>query len=131
LKLFVFIPQKALKGFFREAIKEYEKRLLPYCSSSVMFFSTRDDLLKKLPAAYRINIKAGTDSIDSMCFAQKISEYGNKGISNITYIINSPIASNETLNLSSLNLSDGMLATLLYEQIYRAYRIINNKPYHK
>ena len=131
MNLFVFLPKRTLAGFFREAIKEYEKRLLPYCSSSVMFFSTRDDLLKKLPDAYQINIEVGTDSIDSLCFAQKIADHGNRGISNITYIINSPIPSNETLNLSSLNISEGMLATLLYEQIYRAYRIINNQPYHK
>ena len=131
MKLFVFIPKKALMGFFREAIKEYEKRLLPYLSSSVMYYSTKDDLQKKLTDSYRINIETGSDTIDSLCFARKISDFGNRGISNITYIINSPIASNETLNLSSLDLSDGMLATLLYEQIYRAFRINDNKPYHK
>jgi 23S rRNA (pseudouridine1915-N3)-methyltransferase len=127
----VFIPKKTLKGFFLEAIKEYEKRLMPYCSSSVIYFSTKDDLLKKLPDAYQINIETGSDTIDSLCFAGKISDFGNRGISDIIYIINSPIKTNETLNLSSLDLSEGMLATLLYEQIYRAYRILNNKPYHK
>ncbi|MCU6794273.1 23S rRNA (pseudouridine(1915)-N(3))-methyltransferase RlmH [Paenibacillus sp. WQ 127069] len=45
------------------------------------------------------------------------------GSSNIRY--------DETLTLSQMEMDFGLKTTILFEQVYRAYRIINNHPYHK
>lgn len=37
----------------------------------------------------------------------------------------------EVLNLSDFTMNPAMTAMILYEQIYRGYRIRNNHPYHK
>ena len=34
-------------------------------------------------------------------------------------------------SISPMKLTDGMLSVVVLEQIYRAYRILNNEPYHK
>lgn len=40
-------------------------------------------------------------------------------------------SSNQTLSLSKLTFAHQMVPLILAEQIYRAYTIINNHPYHK
>ncbi|KLU59179.1 ribosomal RNA large subunit methyltransferase H [Peptococcaceae bacterium CEB3] len=37
----------------------------------------------------------------------------------------------EILTLTPLDMDLGLQATLVYEQLYRAYRILNHEPYHK
>ena len=37
----------------------------------------------------------------------------------------------ESIMISTMDMEIGLQATILFEQIYRAYRIINNQPYHK
>ena len=37
----------------------------------------------------------------------------------------------EILNLSDFTMNTAMTAMILYEQIYRGYRILNHHPYHK
>mgnify|MGYP003231339030 FL=1 len=37
----------------------------------------------------------------------------------------------ESLILSDFTMSSNMTGMVLYEQIYRGYRILNNHPYHK
>ncbi|WP_328592587.1 23S rRNA (pseudouridine(1915)-N(3))-methyltransferase RlmH [Paenibacillus cymbidii] len=37
----------------------------------------------------------------------------------------------ERLTLSQMDMEPGLQATILFEQLYRAYRIIHNHPYHK
>lgn len=37
----------------------------------------------------------------------------------------------ESLVLSDFTMSSNMTGMVLYEQIYRGYRILNNHPYHK
>jgi len=36
-----------------------------------------------------------------------------------------------SLQISQMDLHRDLILVILYEQIYRAYRIINNEPYHK
>jgi 23S rRNA (pseudouridine1915-N3)-methyltransferase len=65
-------------------------------------------------------------------FAEQINTWGISGISEIVFIIGaSDFESNSTLALTSMEMDSGLSATVVFEQIYRAYRILNNQPYHK
>ncbi|MEK4259394.1 MULTISPECIES: 23S rRNA (pseudouridine(1915)-N(3))-methyltransferase RlmH [unclassified Paenibacillus] len=55
-----------------------------------------------------------------------------KGISDVSIIVGtSNLQYDETLTLSQMEMDFGLKTTILFEQVYRAYRIINNHPYHK
>ncbi len=76
-------------------------------------------------------------NVSSEELAEKINSYGGvTGISNITIILGDSLEMfkdnfDESIMISTMDMEIGLQATILFEQIYRAYRIINNQPYHK
>lgn len=75
-------------------------------------------------------------NVSSEELAEKINSYGVTGISNITIILGDSLEMfkdnfDESIMISTMDMEIGLQATILFEQIYRAYRIINNQPYHK
>lgn len=79
------------------------------------------------------------ENIGSKEFAVKISNWQNQSISNLCFIIGGANGvSEEVKKTADLVLSFGkmtfphmMIRSMLAEQIYRAFLIINNHPYHK
>ena len=71
-------------------------------------------------------------------FADKMNTWGNLG-KNLTFILGGPeglardikIFGHDILSLSDMTLSHSMSKVILIEQIYRAYTIIKNHPYHR
>ncbi|MGG1615921.1 23S rRNA (pseudouridine(1915)-N(3))-methyltransferase RlmH [Paenibacillus sp. NRS-1781] len=54
------------------------------------------------------------------------------GTSKIAIIIGTELPkSMELMTLSNMDMVPGLQATIFFEQIYRAYRFINNHTYHK
>ena len=134
MKFTVFIIQpKKIEKFYLDALKEYEKRLSRYCKIKLIRCKTKQDLLKKLPEnSYKISITSGFSTCSSEDLAQKINNYAVSGNSTVSLVIGDhSITYDETLAISPMDIADGLLATIVYEQIYRAYRILNNQPYHK
>jgi len=79
-----------------------------------------------------IQISTSGAVISSESLAAKFSSFGVSRISNIAILLNFPCSSaDETISISTLEMSDGSLLTVIYEQIYRAFRIMNNQTYHK
>jgi len=133
-----------MEKFYVDSISEYEKRLSRYCKTHLFKDKTLEKALKRMPTnAYIIAVSTKGVSISSENLAKKISQLGLQGTSNVVFIIglNYEVVSetniellnrvNETISLTSMEMSLGLQTTILYEQIYRAYRIINNHPYHK
>ncbi len=118
------------------AIQEYAKRLSRYCKIKLVKFKKADDLIKKMPQG-GLNILVHSTGVNpsSEGFSKKISLYGLEGCSDIHFILGvSPetqLSVSETLSLSPMTMSIGLQTLLLFEQIYRAYRIIHNHTYHK
>jgi 23S rRNA (pseudouridine1915-N3)-methyltransferase len=55
-----------------------------------------------------------------------------KSITDITFLIGEGIEIfDEIFTISQMKMSKGLIATLLAEQLYRAYKILRNEPYHK
>ncbi len=120
------------------AIKEYQKRLQRYCKIQHLFVPPDNDnaLQKKIPSnAYIIGIIPSSSTHTSVEFAKTLSHLGISGRSRVIFILHpSKALRNQCdlcISLSSFVLQPSTLLTLLYEQIYRSYRINLNQPYHK
>ncbi|WP_059050390.1 23S rRNA (pseudouridine(1915)-N(3))-methyltransferase RlmH [Paenibacillus senegalimassiliensis] len=133
MKISVYAVGDKMEKFYLEAIKEYEKRLSRYCSIKLIHLKKESDLQKKLsPSSFVIAITTLGKSISSEELAVKLDQNALSGISDISIVVGAcPFEYNETLTLSQMEMNFGLQTTVLFEQIYRAYRIINNHPYHK
>ena len=129
----VFIIENKLDNISKMGIAEYEKRLTRYCKTKIIFIKNSNQIENKIKTKSKI-IKLTTTDIQytSEEFANKINKLGVDGISNIVFIIGEyKYSVDEYISLSKMNLDIGTLTTILFEQIYRGYRILNNHPYHK
>lgn len=128
----IYITGDKIEKFFIDAISEYEKRLSRYCKIELIQFKDVSQLLKKLPEKmYKILISINGKCISSEELANKINSLGLSGISDIAIIVGVEIPHNESLAISPMEMDLGLQTTILFEQIYRSYRIINNQAYHK
>ena len=147
---------KIKEAYLKDALKEYEKRLTPFCSFSIVEINAEQILDESLAEKYKEteadkilqNIKKDSfiitleilgKSLSSEQFAQKIKEIGNSGINDITFIIGGANGlhekvtniSNFKLSFSKMTFTHQMIRLLLTEQIYRAFKINNNEKYHR
>ena len=133
MKISVYAVSDKIEKFFLEAIKEYEKRLNRYCSIKLIHLKKEHDLQKKLnPSSFVIAITTSGKNISSEELAVKLDQNALSGVSDISIVVGTnSFEYMETLTLSQMEMDFGLQTTILFEQIYRAYRIINNHPYHK
>lgn len=133
MKYNILIQSNKFKKYYVDAIKEYEKRLSRYCKINLIICKNSTEIEKKLPTnSYYIQISSDSILLSSEELAGKINKYAIESNSNITFIINSSINNpNEIISITKMDMDVGLLITIIYEQIYRAYRIIHNEPYHK
>ena len=95
-----------------------------------------DSMLK--PTDYVITLEILGHQLDSFGFCDKIESIFNF-CSNIVFIIGGSYGlskevkerSDFSLSFSKMTFPHQLMRVILLEQIYRAYRIINNEPYHK
>lgn len=129
----MFTVGNKLEKFYLEAIQEYEKRLSRYCTIKLNHLKKESDLQKKLnPNSFVIVTTALGKSITSEELAVKLDQKALSGVSDIPILVGTTQTEyNETLTLSQMEMDFGLQTAVLFEQIYRAYRIINNHPYHK
>ncbi|MCM3624841.1 23S rRNA (pseudouridine(1915)-N(3))-methyltransferase RlmH [Brevibacillus borstelensis] len=129
----IFIVGDKIEKFYLEGIKEYEKRLSRYCKIKLHHFKNEESLSKKLSDKhYKVFISTKGKIISSEELADKINHLGVTGKSDVSLIIGADsLPHDEVLSISSMEMDLGLKTTIIFEQIYRAYRILNNEPYHK
>ena len=140
------------ESYLTDAIKEYKKRLSKYCElniielddvgiddSKVALKKEEEKIFKVLnPKDYIITLEIEGKELNSPEFSKKIEDtliYN----SNITFIIGGSFGlSNEIKKLSNFKLSFSKMTfphqlfrVILLEQLYRAFKIMNNETYHK
>lgn len=126
--------EKNTPSFFLDAVKEYEKRLSRYCKIKRVAFKSIDQLAQKCPdGALVFHVTHDGTITSSEALSEKIHSLGLSGISDLIFVIGTwdlPMP-HEKLTLCTSSLPLGLSTTVLYEQIYRAYRILRGEPYHK
>lgn len=129
----IYLVGNKIDKFYMEAIKEYEKRLSRYCKIQLIQVKNQNQLSKiNQIKSYKILVSPKGQQISSEELADKINSLAISGKSDIAFIIDIENAPwDEILSISPMEMDPGLKATILFEQIYRAYRIINNEPYHK
>jgi len=147
---------KIKEKFTKEAIEEYQKRLGAYCSLSLVEIPAQeikdDNLAKKYmetegekilatikPESFVITLEILGKALSSEEFAKKIQNLSYEGHNEIVFIIgganglskNVSERANYKLSFSKMTFTHQMMRVLLFEQIYRAFKIINNENYHR
>lgn len=159
MKIKIICVGKIKENFYKEAITEYAKRLSKFTSFSVIEVSDektdekasqKENELVLSKEGKRILEQIGNDDyVISLCiegkplssvdFSKKISEVMLNGYSNIAFLIGGSLGlsdevkkrSDYKLSFSEMTFPHQLMRVILTEQIYRAFKIINNEPYHK
>lgn len=93
--------------------------------------------IKKYCKGFVIKLAINGKQIDSPMLANKIENIKLNGYNDITFIIGSSngldesVTSDFDLSISKMTFPHQLTRVILLEQIYRAYSILNNSPYHK
>lgn len=147
---------KIKEKFTKEAIDEFQKRLGAYCNLSLIEIPAQEIKDNNLAKRYMeiegekilsaikqdsfvITLEILGKMLSSEDLAQKINDLACEGHNEIIFVIGganglSPEVSaraNFKLSFSKMTFTHQMIRILLYEQIYRAFKIINNENYHR
>jgi 23S rRNA (pseudouridine1915-N3)-methyltransferase len=150
---------KLKEKYLKEAIDEYVKRLQRYCKVSIIELqdektpdnaSEKEELqikdkegeaiLKAIKDnSYVIVLDLKGKMITSEEFSSYIQELGVSGKSDLVFVIGGSLGlsqsvinrANYKLCFSKMTFPHQLFRVMLLEQIYRAFRIMKNEPYHK
>ena len=125
--------QKKADAFYQKARDEYLKRLQAYAGVSVSYVKNEKQMAKAAAKGKKkYYVTCGEQSLTSPEFAEKIQDLSVRGESSIDFYIGYGGEDDmEPFCLSSFTMEPSLTATVLLEQIYRAYRIMNHQAYHK
>lgn len=131
MKITIISETKNQNKYTKEAVKEYTKRLGAF--AKVNHIITRSPEKDVPQNAYVIQIDTNGESISSEELAQKIDNLAVHGHSHIVFLLgtSSSISLDFSLAISQMDMESDILTIILHEQIYRAFTIIANRPYHK
>lgn len=140
--------------FLKDAISEYLKRLTRFAKIEIIEvdetkIQNKSEEQVKKEEGERLLKRIGQDEfvflldlkgelISSEVLAQKINDLINKGVSPLTFVIGGTLGLSEEvrkranikLSISKMTFTHQMCRMIILEQIYRAFKIINNEEYH-
>ena len=159
LRVTILCVGKLKERYLTEAVAEYDKRLGRYCkirwievpdeSTPAQASQATEDriretegerLLHAAPAdAYRIALDMRGEALSSEDFAAMIDQIQTETASHLVFFIGGSLglssgvlsAVNKRISFSKLTFPHQLMRVILDEQLYRAFRIIHNEPYHK
>lgn len=135
-EIYLYAPEK-MQGFYKKAIGEYEKRLSRYGKIALHTIRKEKEWLKVLEETQEGYYLTAGSSLSSEKFSEKIKDWEGERRKDVSFFVDKVHRKEEVAgHLSSFSISDfvingPMSVMILYEQIYRAYRIMHNHPYHK
>ncbi|MCM1308770.1 MAG: 23S rRNA (pseudouridine(1915)-N(3))-methyltransferase RlmH [Butyrivibrio sp.] len=159
MKITIVCVGRIKEKYWALAMEEYAKRLSRYCKLEIV--ELRDEktpdgcadavsrqilaregerILGALKGGeYAVALAIDGKRLDSPGFARLIDGLGTGGRSHIAFVIGGSLGldgavlerSDCVLSFSDMTFPHQMMRVILLEQIYRAYRINNNEPYHK
>ena len=159
LKIDMIVLGKIKEKYLNEAIDEYRKRISRFASLNVIELKDRDkpdrlsdaelekivdeeseEILARVDeTSYIITLEIEGKLLTSEEFADAIKDAGVNGYSKITLIIggsngfNKKVSDKADLKLSfgRMTMNHKLMRVVLFEQIFRCFKIINGEAYHK
>lgn len=137
---------KIKENYLKDLINDYNNRLRKYTKLEII--EVKDDFVYEKEIKNLLNVinendfNVGLDIKGEMLDSKKLASFISETLifnSNITFIIggsnglNDAVKNkcNKLISFSKLTFPHGLFRGILLEQIYRAYKIINNESYHK
>ena len=127
---------KIKEKYLKLGIDEFSKRLTKYCKLDVIEL---DD--EKCPENLSEKDMLAIDgkNLSSEELADTMSKLAVRGNSHITFVIGGSLGLSDEvlkradykLSFSKMTFPHQLMRLILLEQVYRAFRINNNEPYHK
>ena len=140
---------KIKETYFKDALKEYEKRLSKYTKLEIIelpdfsYDEKKEVVEEGKNILNKINEKDFVVTLEingKNLSSEELSDFINKNISrNIIFVIGGSNGlsssvldrSDYRLSFSKLTFPHQLFRVILLEQIYRSFKIINNEAYHK
>lgn len=153
-----FVAMGKLKeSYFREACAEYQKRLgafvkvtvkepepvdLPQNPSPAQIEKALEreaELIRAQAAGFKVAMCVEGKTMSSEELAAKLEALGNSGASTVSFIVGSSFGLADSLkrecglrlSMSPMTFPHSLARVMLFEQVYRAFSIMNNSKYHK
>ena len=158
MKIKIYCIGKIKEQYLKDGINEYVKRISPYSSVEIIEVADSkvkdnpnqadiskakneegDRVFKLLKTDYLIGLDMNKVEYTSEDFAEFLQKKMVEGGSNISFAIGGSYGlsdalkarCNTSISLSKLTFLHQMTRLILLEQIYRAFKILNNETYHK
>lgn len=159
MKITILSVGKLKESYLQEAVAEYKKRLGRYVTVEEVVVNDEktpdgasekveeqikdkegERILSKIKEdTYVIVLAIDGKMMDSVAFSKHLNDLCVQGNSHFVFVIGGSLGlsqrvlnrANEKLSFSKMTFPHQLMKVFLLEQIYRAYRIQNNEPYHK
>lgn len=158
MKIRILAAGKLKEAYLRAGIAAYEKRLTPFASvelteigeermpespsraeKEAVIEKEGARLLRLVPEkSFLIVLDVKGELLSSEALAEKIAALALDGRSDLAFLIGGPFGISETvrkradlrLSFSPMTFTHQMVRLLLYEQVYRAFKINRGEKYH-
>jgi 23S rRNA (pseudouridine1915-N3)-methyltransferase len=155
MKIKLILSGKTGEQYIMDGLSLYEKRLNHYISLDMTVLadlkgtpSLTQEMIKEkeadqqrkqiFPGDYVVLLDERGKEFRSLEFASFIQQRMNSGIKTLVFLIGGPYGfskeikkrADAVLSLSKLTFSHQIVRLLFMEQLYRAFTIIKNEPYH-
>ena len=159
MKLTIITVGKLKEKYWREAVKEYEKRLGKYASVTMMEVadekepnnaSLKDlEIIKEKEAErilskikdnqYVVTLEIDGKEYTSEQLSTEYQKWKNTGKSNVVFVIGGSNGigedvkkrSNQEISFGKMTYPHQMMKVILLEQLFRVNKILNNEAYHR
>jgi len=154
MKITLLAIGKTNTAEIRNIVDDYSKRINRYIKFEAVYIENNQQkfsdnekqktkegelILKKLQSGdYLILLDERGKEFNSVQFAEQLNLLFNQSIKNICFVIGGAYGfsegvyarSNTKISLSRMTFSHQIIRAIFTEQLYRAFTIINNEPYH-
>ncbi len=159
MKIKLITVGKIKEKFFKDAILEYSKRLSKFCNLEIIEVQDEltpdkatdvenqkilekegDRILSKIKDSdFLVTLEIEGKKLSSEDLAKKLSSICLSGQSTIDFVIGGSLGldkkvkkrSDFSLSFSDMTFPHQLMRVIVLEQIYRAFKINANEPYHK
>ena len=158
MKIRIVAVGKLKEKYLREGVAEYEKRLAPF--ASVELLETREEYMAENPSeaqrqqtlakegerllrlvpekSFLIVLDVKGKLLSSEALAKELASRALQGQSDLTFLIGGAFGLSQAvrdradlrISFSPMTFTHQMVRLLLYEQIYRAFKINRGEKYH-